>query len=117
MDSTAATVTDNPDKRRFELTADGWLAGFAEYRLDADTITFIHTEVDQAFSGRGLGSVLARGALDDARRRGLRVVAECPFIRGWIAKHPDYSDLVSGSAPEPAAGSADSADPDPASGR
>ncbi|GAA3480437.1 hypothetical protein GCM10018966_049670 [Streptomyces yanii] len=43
---------------------------------------------------RGLGGLLARGALDDARTRGLRVLPYCPFIRGWIGKHPEYADLV-----------------------
>lgn len=54
----------------------------------------IHTEIDSRFAGRGLGGVLAREALDDARARGLSVLPYCPFIRGWIAKHPQYADLV-----------------------
>ncbi|GJF06441.1 hypothetical protein PSD17_53880 [Pseudonocardia sp. D17] len=52
---------------------------------------FTHTEVDDRFGGRGLGGVLARGALDAARARGLRVRPDCPFIRSWIEKHPEYS--------------------------
>lgn len=79
---------------RFEIRADGGLAGFAAYRSAPGRITFTHTEIDDRFAGRGLGGVLVRAALDAARARGLAVHPECPFVRGWIAKHPDYADLV-----------------------
>ena len=95
------TVAPNEAAGRYEITVDGGqLAGYAEYRLGADgdgTITFTHTVVDGAFEGRGLGGKLARGALDDARARGLQVVARCEFIAGWIEKHPDYADLLASS--------------------
>ena len=57
---------------------------------------FDHTEIDDAYEGQGLGGQLARGALDDVRAQGLKVVAECPFIKAWIAKHEDYQDLLLG---------------------
>ncbi|WP_030056106.1 MULTISPECIES: GNAT family N-acetyltransferase [Streptomyces] len=88
------TVTDNPDKSRFEITEDGVPAGFAEYHRHQNEIAFIHTEIDPAFGGRGLGGTLARAALDNAREQGLAVLPYCPFIRGWLGKHPDYVDLV-----------------------
>jgi uncharacterized protein len=88
-------VTDNPSESRFEARLDGELAGIAVYELHPDRIVFLHTEVDDAFEGRGVGSALARTALDDVRGRGgLAVVPRCPFIAGWIEKHPDYQDLV-----------------------
>ncbi|HVF31808.1 MAG TPA: GNAT family N-acetyltransferase [Acidimicrobiales bacterium] len=94
------SVTANQAANRYEIMVDGALAGYAEYRLDpagAGTITFTRTVVEDAFDGQGVGSRLARGALDDARGRGLRVVAQCPFIRGWIDRHPDYADLLAES--------------------
>ncbi|MFE2009152.1 GNAT family N-acetyltransferase [Streptomyces sp. NPDC059491] len=90
-------VTDRPEKSRYEILAgdDGTeIAGFAEYHLSDGEIAFLHTETDSRFAGRGLGGLLARGALDDARARGLRVLPYCPFIRGWIGRHPAYADLV-----------------------
>ena len=87
-------VADAPERSRFEITVDGALAGFAVYRLRPGRITFVHTEIDDAYAGRGLGGRLARAALDDVRARGLAVRPDCPFIKGWIAKHPDYADLV-----------------------
>jgi predicted GNAT family acetyltransferase len=88
-------VTDNPDESRFEARVDGELAGFAAYEAADDLIIFTHTEVDDAFEGRGVGSALARGALDAVRADGRRkVLPRCPFVRSWIEKHPDYQDLV-----------------------
>ena len=91
-------VTDNPDESRFEARVDGELAGFADYTTAEDLITFTHTKVDDAFEGQGVGSALARGALDAVRADGTRtVLPRCAFIRGWIDKHPDYQDLVRAS--------------------
>lgn len=87
-------VTDAPEASRYEAHAADRLAGFARYRLSPGRITFIHTEVDPAFEGGGVGSRLARHALDDARARGLAVRPLCPFIAAYIRHHPEYADLV-----------------------
>ena len=88
-------VTDNEAERRFEAHVDGALAGFAAYRFRGDHIVFTHTEVDAAFEGQGVGGVLARAALDQVRAAGEHdVVAMCPFIAAWIARHPAYQDLL-----------------------
>jgi predicted GNAT family acetyltransferase len=92
---TDTVVTDNPDEQRYEAHVDGALAGFAAYRFKGDHIVFTHTEVDDAFAGQGVGGALAKGALDDVRARAEHdVVALCPFISAWLARHPDYQDLV-----------------------
>jgi predicted GNAT family acetyltransferase len=91
-------VNDNWDRSRYEISLDGKLAGFVAYSRQDDTITLIHTEIDDAFEGHGLGSKLARGALDDIRARGLRVVPKCPFIAKFIREHEEYGDLVAASA-------------------
>jgi predicted GNAT family acetyltransferase len=87
-------VVDDPEEERFELIVDGRPAGLAEYRLVDSVIAFTHTEIDPAFEGQGLGSILARAALDAAREEKLAVLPYCPFIKGWIAKHSDYVNLV-----------------------
>ena len=85
----------NDDGSRYEATVDGALTGFAEFTLTEHAITFTHTEVDPAFEGQGVGSALARGALDDAIRRGdRRIKVVCPFIRAWVERHPDYQELL-----------------------
>jgi predicted GNAT family acetyltransferase len=87
-------VTDNQESSRFEIFQDDELAGFAEYQRRGGAIDFVHTEIDPRFGGLGLGGQLARAALDSVRAAGLAALPHCPFIRGWIAKHPDYADLV-----------------------
>lgn len=80
---------------RFELLVDGTQAGISDYRLRDGALIFLHTEIDPAFRGQGLGDELARGALNLVRAESdVRVVARCPFIAKWIAEHPDYQDLL-----------------------
>jgi predicted GNAT family acetyltransferase len=90
----ATEVRDNAAESRYEITDDGAKAGFTEYHLHGDVIAFIHTEIVDQFGGRGLGSTLIRGALDDARRRGLTVQPFCRFVRKFIAENDEYRELV-----------------------
>ncbi|WP_211596662.1 GNAT family N-acetyltransferase [Phreatobacter stygius] len=86
-------VRNNPELNRYELAVEGHVAA-AYYQLKPGIITFVHTEVPNELAGKGVGSALARGALDDARAQGLKVVAQCPFIGAYIAKHGEYGDLL-----------------------
>jgi predicted GNAT family acetyltransferase len=86
-------VRDNTALHRFELDVDGATA-FSEYRRSSGVLTIMHTEVPPALNGKGVGSRLARGLLDLARAEGARVKPLCPFLRSYIAKHPEYADLV-----------------------
>jgi predicted GNAT family acetyltransferase len=86
-------VKDNPAEGRFELDAGGHIAA-AYYRKEPGVITFTHTEVPQALAGQGVGSKLVHGALDLARAQGLRVVPQCPFVSAYLAKHPEFNDLL-----------------------
>jgi len=92
---TTVDVHDNPDESRFEAYVDGHLAGYSAYLLAGTTLTFVHTEVDDAYEGQGVGSALVRQSLDQVRERdGVRVAASCPFVRAWLRRHPDYQDLT-----------------------
>jgi predicted GNAT family acetyltransferase len=87
-------VTDNPDKSRFEIIADGELAGFVQYHLRDGMIAFNHTQTDDRFRGHGLGGRLVRESLDQARARHLAVLPYCPFVQSWITEHREYADLI-----------------------
>ena len=88
-------VIDNRWESRYEARVDGELAGFSAYHLTKASIVFTHTEIFAEFEGHGVGSALARAALDDVRAKGERdVVPVCPFIHGFIDDHPEYADLV-----------------------
>jgi predicted GNAT family acetyltransferase len=86
-------VVNNKVHHRYELAVDGHLAA-TYYKISGDVITFVHTEVPPELGGKGIGSKLVKGALDQVRSEGLKVVAECPFVKGYIDKHPEYSALL-----------------------
>jgi len=92
------TVTDVPEGDRFEARdeADA-VAGVLTYQLTGTIIAYTHTKVEPQFEGQGVGSALARAAMDDARSRGRTVVPICPFVSGWLDKHPEYESLVARS--------------------
>ncbi|OZM81557.1 GNAT family N-acetyltransferase [Pseudonocardia sp. MH-G8] len=94
MTDDRTTVQDVAERSRFEIRVDGTRAGLAAYAAEDGAIRFTHTEIDDAYEGKGLGGTLVRGALDAVRARQLAVLPECPFVRRWIARHPDYVDLV-----------------------
>jgi hypothetical protein len=89
----ASTLRDNAEQRRYEMEVDGETA-FVIYGLSPGVITLAHAEVPEALRGNGVGGRLVRAVLDDVRRRGLKVVATCPFVRAYLGKHPEYSDLI-----------------------
>ena len=91
-------VVHNRQDQRFELGIDGSDAlATAWYRDDANGHRVLtHTEVPSEFSGRGIGSRLARAVFDDARANGIELVLQCPFMAAWYARHPDYADVVAG---------------------
>jgi uncharacterized protein len=87
-------VVDNPQLSQYEAFADGELVGFAAYNQTADAVLLPHVEVRREFNGQGIGTQLAKHALDDVRRQGLRAVPLCPFVVDFVARHPEYQDVV-----------------------
>ncbi|KRF32294.1 GNAT family N-acetyltransferase [Nocardioides sp. Soil805] len=94
------TVTNNAGRQRYEAVVDhASVAGFVDYQETSELVVLTHTEVDPAFEGRGVGSALARSALDDIRERRLKALVICPFILGWLGRHPDYRGLLFNAPP------------------
>lgn len=88
-----ASLRNNTDLQRFELEIDGQMA-VAYYKLAPGVITLTHTETPMALRGRGIASQLVHGVLETARSQGLKVVPRCPFVSAYIAKHPEFGDLL-----------------------
>ena len=86
----------NEDTSRYEAVVDGKVAGFVTYEVKGDDIDLAHTVVKDGYEGQGIGSTLAKGALDDVRDQGKGVIPTCPFIKGYIEKHPVYTALAAG---------------------
>jgi predicted GNAT family acetyltransferase len=89
----ACDVRDNVEQKRFELEIEGQIA-FAQYRLSDEVMTFIHTETPPALTRRGVASTLIRGALEQVRAKGLKVVPQCSFVSRYIGGHPEFADLL-----------------------
>ena len=88
-------IADNAQAHRYELALGGRIVAHIDYRMRREgTIDLIHTEVAPDQEGRGLASRIAKFALDDARSRGLKVVASCSYVAGYVRKHPEYGDLL-----------------------
>jgi predicted GNAT family acetyltransferase len=92
-------VVHIPEAERYEIHVDGKVAGFTEANpRDDGLVLFPHTVVDDAYEGQGLASRLVTGALDDIRRRGLRIIVTCPYVRHFLRKHAEYRDLLAEAA-------------------
>lgn len=87
-------VIDNPAQSQYEVLLDGRVVGFAAYNQTPDGVLLPHAEVQADLNGQGIGSALAKGALDDIRRQGMQAIPLCPFIVHYVAEHPEYRDLV-----------------------
>jgi predicted GNAT family acetyltransferase len=90
----AVQFRDDPDQHRYVAEVDGRVVAIAVYQLRAGRHIFVHTEVNSAHGGKGVGAALARFALDDVKAQGGNVVPLCPFIAAWIKRHPDYEAIV-----------------------
>src|SRR5580704_13909804 len=86
-------VRDNTALTRFELDAGG-VTAFTNYRTDGGVISLLHTQTPPQARGQGLASQLTAGVLQIARGRGLKVIPRCAFVRAYIAKHPEFRDLL-----------------------
>lgn len=93
MSSASIEVVENPERKRYEARRDGMVLGHAAYERTHELAVFTHTEIDPAFEGQGVGSVLVREALDHVRGLGLRVLPVCPFVLAWMQRHPEYASL------------------------
>jgi uncharacterized protein len=93
MSTSSFIVRDNASANRLEIQLGDQVA-FAEYRLAANTITFTHTRVPEAFRGKGIGTQLIEAGLSLARRRNLQVVPQCPFFLAYLRAHPETENLL-----------------------
>ncbi|HVL90166.1 MAG TPA: GNAT family N-acetyltransferase [Actinomycetota bacterium] len=87
-------VRNQPERERFVILVEDELAGWSDYESVPGLRSFMHTAVNDRFQGRGLAGELIRAALDATRSEGLLVEPYCPYVRGFIEKHPEYLDLV-----------------------
>ncbi len=88
------TIVNNHAASRYEVSLGGRPAGYSTYEEEPGRVTFVHTVVRPEFEGRGVGSRLAKFAVDDVRSRGLRITPVCPFVRAYLRRHREYDSIV-----------------------
>jgi predicted GNAT family acetyltransferase len=93
-EATDLEVRDNKAESRYEVTAAGESAGILQYRLRDERVVFTHAEVEPRFEGQGVGSALARHALDDVIAQGKQITPLCPFVVDFLHRHPEYVEHV-----------------------
>lgn len=93
MPDESVLVTDRPELKRYEIVVGDQVA-YLTYRRNDDHVLLSHTEVPESLRGLGLGGVLAKHGLDDARRVGKKVIVRCPFVTAWLLRHHEYDDIV-----------------------
>lgn len=100
----AITVRQAPDNHCYELLDGDTAIGKTEYVPSSDPANqeriFYHTEVSDAYAGKGLASVLVKHALNDTIAAGLTVVPVCPYVKAWIRRHPEYQQHAGAVRPE-----------------
>ena len=100
-DGRSLELANDEPHHRYIGSVEGRVAAFTAYIPRADLVVITHTETDPSYEGQGVASQLVRWALDDVRARGLRVLPQCPFVKAYIARHPDeYGDLVASGTTE-----------------
>ncbi|MGW3988806.1 GNAT family N-acetyltransferase [Streptomyces sp. NPDC004830] len=98
--STAPAVQRVDERQRYEILVDGRRAGLTAYRDRGEQRIFFHTEIDDAFAGRGLASELVGRALADVRASGKRIVPVCPYVAKYLKKHEEFTDLTDPVTPD-----------------
>ncbi|OZE85904.1 MULTISPECIES: GNAT family N-acetyltransferase [Nocardiaceae] len=95
VDKTGAEVEIAQQADRFTVSVDGTQVGFTEFVDDEDARRiFFHTEVDAAYGGRGLATILVQQALDATRADAKRIVPICPLVEAFVGKHSEFDDIV-----------------------
>ncbi|MFF5425158.1 MULTISPECIES: GNAT family N-acetyltransferase [unclassified Streptomyces] len=97
---TPPTVRRVDERHRYEILVDGARAGLTAYRDRGEQRVFFHTEIDDAYAGRGLAGVLVQEALTDVRAAGLRIVPVCPYVAKFLTRHEEFGDITDRVTPE-----------------
>ena len=83
-------------KGRYVATIEGLQVGgeMTFTRVNDRKIILDHTGVDESLSGEGVGSMLAKYVVEDARERGEQIIPLCPFFKAQAERHEEWWDVV-----------------------
>lgn len=87
-------LIDNSPENRYEFRIGEEIAKIEYIKTKNNEIYLTHTEVPVSLEGRGIGSQLIEKTLQNIELQELRLVPLCPFVAGYIQKHPDWRRIV-----------------------
>jgi len=99
-DETGAEAVVTAEEGRYTIAVDGKTVGLADFADRGDQRVFYHTEIDPAFGGRGLATIVVEEALHSARDEGKRVVPVCSMVVTVLKKHPEFDDITDPVTPD-----------------
>ncbi|BBX64215.1 N-acetyltransferase [Mycobacterium saskatchewanense] len=99
-DKTGAETTVTLEEGRYTIAVEGKQVGLAEFADRDNQRVFFHTEIDPAYGGRGLATILVEEALNEARDEGKRIVPVCSMIGTVLKKHPEFDDITDSVTPD-----------------
>jgi predicted GNAT family acetyltransferase len=86
---------NNEKNGNFEAFIDGNHAGLMTYTWAGDDRFIIdHTEVEEAYNGKGVGKEMLLSAVDFARENGKTIIPLCPFAKATFQKHEELQDVL-----------------------
>jgi hypothetical protein len=88
------TVRDNAESRAYEALIGDEVVGTLVYEHEGKRIVFSHTFVEPRHRGQGVGAELVKQAMEDLRSKGTKVTVLCDFAADFVAKHPEYVDVI-----------------------
>jgi predicted GNAT family acetyltransferase len=87
-------LIDNTGKKQYEFHVGEYTPKIEYIKSNNGEIYLTHTEVPVALEGQGIGSQLVEKALKNIEKQGLRLVPLCPFVAGYIKKHPEWKKII-----------------------
>ncbi len=94
VDKTGAETTVSIQNGRYTIAVEGQAVGLADFADRDNQRVFYHTEIDPAYGGRGLATILVEEALNEARDEGKRIVPVCSMVVTVLKKHPEFDDIT-----------------------
>ncbi|MCC3158455.1 N-acetyltransferase [Hymenobacter sp. 15J16-1T3B] len=89
----ALPLVDNSSSHRFELTVN-YATAFMEYGDRDGALALFHTEVPAQLEGQGVGTAIVEKVLAEVERRQQQLIPLCPFVTGYLKRHPEWQRLV-----------------------
>lgn len=90
-------VKQNNDEKHgsFEAIIDGNRAGLMTYTwAGEDRFIIDHTEVEEAYNGKGVGKEMLIKVVEFARQNNKKIIPLCPFAKATFQKNEDLQDVL-----------------------